>query len=453
MASQAIEADEAIPAARAEPFPPRYAAWYAVCMIALANALDAVDRGSISLLIEPIKRDLHITDTEISLLTGTAFSIFYGCVGLPLSRLADLWNRKRIIGTAMMLWSGATSACAFAQGFGSLFALRGLTGSAVSVKGPNGLSMISDLVPRDKLPRAMAIFNWGISLGAGFTSILVGVLIGLFSGKVFSLFGVRLSDWQMVFLVVGIPGALAGLIFLLTVREPPRRGRASTMKLPVGDVFRFAAREKAIYLPFMVGSALLQIEAVGVMGWRVPFFGRTFGWGPEVIGPLAGTATLILTPFGLAFGAWLGERWEKAGDTGAMVRLSILGSCLSLPLTLASLLMPTPWLAFAFSTASIIGIGVSAPGAVAALQVITPNEFRGQITAAYLFTIGVIGGAVGPLAVALFTDYVFADEAMLRYSMAVVTVIFGGLGLWLKFVCLKPYKERVGRVIAAERAT
>jgi MFS family permease len=134
-----------------------------------------------------------------------------------------------------------------------------------------------------------------------------------------------------------------------------------------------------------------------------------------------------------------------------MVKLSILGSCLSLPLTLGMLLAPDPWTAFVLSCLSTIGIGVSAPGAVAALQNVTPNEFRGQISALYLFTIGVVGGGLGPTIVALFTDFVFHDEAMLRYSLVVVTIIFGGLGLWLKFVCLPPYKERVARVIAHER--
>jgi MFS family permease len=454
MASEAIslesaEAPEAPSAA--EPFPAKAAAWYAVWMIALANALDAVDRGGISLLIEPMKRDLHITDTEVSLLTGVAFSVFYGCVGLPLSRLADTWNRKRIIGGVMMIWSVATGAIAFVQGFGSLFAMRGVTGSAVSLKGPNGLSMISDLVPREKLPTAMAIYNGGVSIGAGFTSIIVGMLLGWLGGKVFGVFGVPLKDWQMEFLIIGTPGAVLGLIFLLTVREPRRRGRAASLRLPILDVFRFFWREKAIYLPFMIGSALLQIEAVGVLGWRFPFYSRTFGWGPAFIGPLTGYATLLLTPVGLGLGAGLGEKWERRGDTGAMIKLSILGSCMSLPLTIASLLAPGPWWAFGLSTASVIAIGISAPGAVAALQNVTPNEFRGQISALYLFTIGVIGGALGPLSVALFTDYVFRDEAMLRYSMAVVTVLFGAAGLWLKFVCLPPYKERVARVIAEER--
>jgi MFS family permease len=452
MASEAVVSEESIPPAAAEPFPAKTAAWYAVWMIALANALDAVDRGGITLLIEPIKRDLHLSDTEVSLLTGFSFSLFYGLIGLPLSRLADTSNRKRIIGGVMMIWSLATSAIAFVAGFWSLFAMRGVTGSAVSLKGPNGLSMISDMVPRHKLPTAMAVYNGGVAIGAGFTSIIVGLLLGWLGGKVFNVFGMPLHDWQMVFLIIGTPGILLGLLFLLTVREPPRRGRATTMRLPIFDVFRFLWREWRIFLPFIVGSALLQIEAYGVLQWRFPFFSRTFGWGPAFLGPLMGTATLILSPIGFAIGAWLGQRWERRADPGAMVKLSILGSCLSLPVTLAMLLAPDPWTAFALACLSTVGIGISAPGAVAALQNVTPNEFRGQISALYLFTIGVIGGGIGPLVVGVLNDYVFHSEAMLRYSMVVVTVIFGGLGLWLKFDCLPPYKERVGRVIAAERS-
>ena len=438
-------------ASATEPFPARAAAWWAVWMIALANALDSVDRGGIAVLIEPIKRDLHISDTLISLLTGTAFSIFYGIIGLALSRLADTWNRKRIIGGVMIIWSVATSAIAFAQSFASLFAMRGVTGAAISLKGPNGLSMISDFLPRDKLPTAMAIYNGGVSIGGGFTRIIVGMLLGFLGGKVFDVFGMKLHDWQMIFLIIGTPGIVLGLAFLLTVREPLRRGRATTLRLPILDVFRFLWRERAIFFPFIVGSAVLQIETFGVLGWQVPFYSRTFGWSAAFVGQLTGYTTLAISPLGLALGAWLGQSWEQRGDAGAMIKLSILGSCLSLPLTIASLLAPGPWWAFVLSTLSTVGIGISAPGAVAALQNVTPNEFRGQISALYLFTIGVIGGGLGPLAVALFTDHVFRDEAMLRYSMVVVTVIFGAVGLWLKFVCLPPYKERVARVIAAER--
>jgi len=128
------------------------------------------------------------------------------------------------------------------------------------------------MVPRHKLPTAMAIYNGGVSIGSGFTSIIVGMLLGWLGGKVFTVFGMALHDWQMVFLIIGTPGVVVGLAFLLTVREPPRRGRATTMRLPILDVFRFLWRERPIYLPFIVGSALLQIESFGVLGWRFPFF-------------------------------------------------------------------------------------------------------------------------------------------------------------------------------------
>ena len=271
-------------------------AWYSVVVLSLVSMMSNIDRGIVNLLVGPMKRDLHLSDTGVSLLIGLTFSLAYVVFSFPLSRLADTSNRKRIIGAVMMVWSLATSAIAFVQGFWALFAMRGVTGSAVSLKGPNGLSMISDMVPRHKLPTAMAIYNGGVAIGAGFTSIIVGMLLGWLGGKMFSVFGVALHDWQMIFLIIGTPGVVLGLMFLLTVREPPRRGRAATMRLPILDVFRFLWRERPIYLPFIVGSALLQIEAYGVLGWRFPFFSRTFGWGPAFFGPLSGYATLALTP-------------------------------------------------------------------------------------------------------------------------------------------------------------
>ena len=437
---------------RPQPFPPARTAWYAVGVIALVNMLDNVDRGIISLLIEPIKRDLALSDTEISLLIGLAFSLFYGLVGLPMSRFADTRNRKYILSFGIFVWSAATAACAFATGFKSLFAMRGLTGAGVSLKGPCALSMISDLVPRHKYPTAISIFNFGIVLGSATSLIIGGTLIGMFDGQTFSLpLGIVLKDWQMIFLLVGAPGILVALLVMLTVREPARRGRERTAKPPVLDVFRYLWRERTIYAPFYIGVALIQIETMGLLNWRVPFFSRTYGWGPEVIGPLMGTISILLTPIGLVGGAWLGERMA-ARDPGAMIKLSIMGTDISLPLTIAGLLMPTPELALTFSAIAVVVIGIGSPGAVAALQTVTPNEYRGQLTALHLFTIAVIGGGLGPVAVALFTDYIFQDELQLRYAMASCAAIFGGIGLALQLMGLKPYTRRVAHIMAEERA-
>ena len=370
-----------------------------------------------------------------------------------MSRFADTRNRKYILSFSILVWSGATACAAFASGFRSLFSVRALTGAAVSLKGPNALSMISDLVPRHKYPTAMSIFNFGIVLGSALSLIIGGTLVGLFQGRTFEFpLGIVLRDWQMIFLLVGAPGVLVALLVMLTVPEPARRGREGTAKPPVLDVFRYLWRERSIYAPFYIGAALLQIEAIGLLNWRVPFYSRTFGWGPEVIGPLMGTISILLTPIGLALGAWAGERLAARGDPGAMIKLSILGAALNLPLAIAGLLMPTPWLALGFSAAAVLVAGIGAPGAVAALQTVTPNEFRGQLTALHLFTIAVIGGGLGPLVVALFTDYLFQDEAQLRYAMVTCAVLFGGAGLALKFVSLPPYSRRVARILADEQA-
>ncbi|TIX49480.1 MFS transporter [Alteraurantiacibacter aquimixticola] len=431
------------------PYPPARQAWYAISLFALVNALDNVDRGIISILIEPIKRDLQLTDTEVSLLVGFAFSFFYAIVGLPMSRFADTGNRKAILSFGIALWSLATAAGSLAKTFPTLFISRGMVGAGEALKGPNAISMISDLVPREKYPRAMSLYQFGISLGSALSLIIGGVLMGIVGGKVFNVLGVEMRDWQLVLLIVGLPGVLVALLVFTTIKEPVRRGRERSDKPPVTEVFRFAWREKAFYLPFLLGAAFLQIEIYGLLQWRIPFYQRTYGWGPEVVGPILGILSIAIVPIGLALGAWLGERMAKK-HAGAMILLSIIGTCLSLPLMMLVLLMPTAELALALTTVNYLAMGIGAPASTAALSTVTPNEYRGQVFAAYAFTISVVGTALGPLCVALFTDFVFADEGDIRYAMFATAGIFGAIGLWLKFLCYGPYKRRVEAIIAAE---
>ena len=440
----------AAPAAR-EPFPPALTAWYAIVLLAFINMLDNIDRGVLSLLIEPIKRDMHLSDTEIGLLTGIAYSGFYAVVGLPMSRLADTRSRKHILGFGVAFWSLATAAGSLAQNFWHLFFVRGATGAGESLKGPNALSMISDLVPREHLPRAMSLYMMGIYGGIAFSMILGGLVLGAFSGTItHGPFGLRFSDWQMVFLVVGLPGVLLALLFMLTVKEPKRRNRKQGEKLPLLDVFRFLHANRKYYYPFLIGTALLQIEAIGMSTWRIPFYARTYGLEASTAGPILGVLTLIASPIGLVIGAAIGEWLARRGDPAAMMKLSLLGLALSLPLILVYPLMPTWQLAMLFSSLAAVCTGIAVPGSNSAIQVVTPNEFRGQISAVFLFTISVIGTGIAPIAIALFTDFVFKDEAMLRYSMVAVVVIFGFSGLALKLVSLPHYRAKVAEMMEEE---
>jgi MFS family permease len=435
----------------AEPAAGSWKVWYAVILIALVSTMSNIDRGIINLLVEPIKRDLVLSDTSVSLLVGFAFSFFYMLFGLPMARVSDVHNRKVILTCALSIWSVATMLCGLAQSFWQLFAARGLVGAGESVKGPCSMSMISDLVPRRHMPRAFAIYQLGINAGQGGALIVGGLLIALLAGMpaIELPAGIVIKDWHAVFLLCGLPGLLLAGLMALTIKEPVRHGRKVKGNVPIKDVARFIGSNWRIYVPMLLSIAIGSIESFGMIVWRPAFFERTYGWGPEIVGPMLGMSMLIATPVGLVLGAAMAEYFVRRGRPDAMLRVCLYSQVVSLPLSVAMPLMPTPWLAFGMGfLAAVIG-SMSAPGQNSAIQIITPNEMRGQINAVYLFSISVIGGGLGPTAVALMTDYVFADESMLRYSMALFAAIVGPIGAVLIWLAVKPYGEAVRRLDAA----
>jgi MFS family permease len=414
-------------------------------LIALVTTLSNIDRNIINLLVQPIKRDLQLSDTEISLIIGLAFSSFYMLVGLPMARVADIKSRKIILTVGLTLWSLATAACGLARTFGQLFIARGVVGGAESVAGPSSISIISDLVPREKLPRAFAIYQLGISAGQAGALFLGGILIAVFAGMgpvQIPGFGIA-REWQLVMLVCAVPGLLLALVLAFTVREPVRRNRAAGGSVPLRAVGGFLLSHRMLYVPLLLSIGIGAIETMGLSTWRPAFYERTYGWGPEQIGPLLGLSLVISTPLGLIGGTWLAEYMGRRGNPDAMVRVCVYSQALSAPFSIATPLMPTPWLAFACGVlSSTIGL-MSAPAQNAAIQIVTPSEMRAQVTAVYLFTISVIGTGLGPLIVALATDFVLKDEAMLRYSMAGFAAIVAPGGAFLMWLAMRPYAEAV----------
>jgi hypothetical protein len=275
--------------------------------------------------------------------------------------------------------------------------------------------------------------------------IIGGVLIGLLSHMppIELPAGLVIKDWHMVFLLCGIPGLLLALLMVLTVREPVRRGRKNKGSVPIREVARFVGGNYRIYLPLLLSIAIGSIENFGMLVWRPAFFERTYGWGPEIIGPLIGVIMLVATPVGLALGTALAEYFIRRKRDDAMLRVCFLSHLISLPLAIATPLMPTAWTALAMGMAASIAGAMSAPGQNSAIQIITPNAMRGQVSAIYLFTISVIGGGFGPTAIALITDYVFGDPAMLRYAMASFAAIVAPIGLGLIWLTLKPYAAAI----------
>ncbi|MGI9295671.1 MAG: MFS transporter, partial [Pseudomonadales bacterium] len=238
---------------------PAYA-WYVTLLMMVLYMFSFLDRTIIVLLVEPIKRDLHITDTQISLLYGFAFAIFYTFLGIPIARLADYKNRRTIIAFGVLIWSAMTALCGLARNFGHLFAARVGVGVGEAALSPAAYSLIADSFPEEKRAKAMSVYTMGLYLGVGLALVLGGLVIDFFeqAGTVTLPLVGELYSWQLTFVAVGAPGLLFFLL-MMTVREPTRKGIAATndAPIPLRDAMGWFTTRWRFYLSFYAAMAFL----------------------------------------------------------------------------------------------------------------------------------------------------------------------------------------------------
>jgi MFS family permease len=204
-------------------YPSRAHAWTVVAILIATAVLSYTDRQVLSLLVDPIRSDLNISDTQISLLLGTAFAVVYGIAGIPLGYLADRGSRRNLIFAGVLVWSCGTLACGLSRGFGQLFAARIVVGLGEAVLSPAAISLISDYFPPSRRGTAVGCFLSGIAMGIG-ASILIGggVLHMVETGALAGTPLASLPAWRLVLLLIGAPGVLWALVILL-IKEPVRQ--------------------------------------------------------------------------------------------------------------------------------------------------------------------------------------------------------------------------------------
>jgi len=435
------------------PWPSPRRAWYAIFVFALALMMDFLDRGIVGLLVHPIEVDLHLNDAQIGLVTGVAYIAFYAAVGLPVARLADVGVRRTIVGVGVTVWSIATAFCGLASGFWQLFLCRMGVGAGESCNGPPVFSMISDLFPRDKLPLAIAVLNFGFIFGNGLANLLGGTVIFLLSSQpsyTLPLIG-TVHSWQMVFFAVGLPGLLVGAL-VFTVKEPLRRGRIAKdgmhVGVPVRDVAKFYFDNIHTYWPMFAALAFNIIPSVALIIWSPEYFRRSFGWSTASFAFTAGIITMCVAPFGAIFGGWLAGHFQRKGHDDANMRVVLISFLLNVFGLLVFTLAPGPYIALgAFAYVQFIAMWVPGPFN-AALQVVTPNEMRGQITALFLFIFNIIGFGLGPSLVPWVTETLFHDPALIGRGFAVVIGMLCPLSVLCVVAGLKSYGAAVVRARA-----
>jgi MFS family permease len=424
------------------PFPPAPRGWYCVTILALALATNFLDRGILNLLVEPIKHDLGLTDVQMSLVMGFAFTFFYAVFGLPVARLIDRRSRKVVLSIGYFIFGIMTMVTGLATNFTHLFLARMGLGIGETTSGPAAYSLLSDYFPPHRLPRAISVMQIGFVLGSGAALVLGAAVIDFVvhhPNLSLPFFG-QLHGWQMVLMLISLPGLLVSAL-LLTVKEPPRRLSASiaaAKPAPISAVFALIWRYKLVYLPLFVGMGLRSAQSFGTQGWSAAFFGRTYGWTPQQYGYVGGIALFVAWPMGLFLGNWLAEHYWKRGRHDANMRVVVITTAISVPFGIAFPLLSNPTAAvICMLISQTFSIAAAAPEN-AAVQSVTPNHLRGQVTFLFLFLMNVIGMGLGPYLVAAITQYGLG-EANLRYSLVIVATLAGIPALWSFFIGMKPY--------------
>jgi MFS family permease len=412
------EAAEGSPPAEA-PLPPRWRAWFMVAVLMVLSAVSFLDRHVIALMVEPIRADLGVNDFQLGLLQGIAFALFYASFGIPFGWLADRTSRRWIIYVGVTIWSLAAASGALARNFTQLFLARLGVGAGEAALMPAGYSMIADMFPRRRLTTALSVFTAGLAVGAGLALAIGGHLVGYAVARgdiVVPVLG-PLRSWQFVFLVTGLPGlALAFLVFL--IREPVRRGVSATARPPLGPFLKSRWR---MFRGHFGGFTMTMVMGFALAGWAPTYLIRHFHWKVADVGTVLGLMTVFPIVGGITMG-WIVDRWFHRGRTDAHLRIYIYAAPLAAALNGLAMIMPTAvsFLLFYGLAGSLLALAAIGSGAI---QVVTPNALRGQVSAVYGFTINVVGMSLGPMAVGLFTDHVFHSEAMVGWSIFCVMVI------------------------------
>jgi len=397
----------------------------AVGVLFLVNVVNYTDRMVLSVLIEPIKAEFALSDTQIGVLTGFAFAIFYAIAGVGVARLADRVNRIRLISVLLVVWSAMTALTATAGSFWHLFAARIGVGVGESAVIPTSNAVITDYFPIDRRSGPLAIFTAGATVG-----ITLGLAMGGWVGDHFG--------WRWAFVVAGAPGLLLAVLVRLILREPAR-GHSDgvvreTDRRGLLAVLADLARNRT-YIFVVLGACFFNFILFGVTNWMPPYLVRRFGMSLTEVGAYFGTALGLGGAAGAVLGGFVANRlarrnlaWMVWIPTGTMI--------LSFPLYELAVFAPSPWVAIWLVFAvNVIGGMAFGPVVAAILSVVRP-ENRATGSSIYGFAASIIGIGAAPFIVGVLSDWLsprLGGATALQYALALTIplAMAGAACYWL----------------------
>jgi MFS family permease len=422
--------------------------WYIVAICMLAYIFSFIDRQILALMIEPIKHDLQLSDTQFSLLHGLAFSLFYAFMGMPIALLADKFSRPKIIAIGVAFWSLATALCGLSKNFLQMFLARIGVGIGEAALSPATYSMLSDMFPREKLGRAVAIYSIGSFIGGGVAFLIGGYVIDLLKNLdsvVVPLLG-EMRPWQVTFFLVGLPGVLVALLIALTVRDPARKGlkldAAGKVHAPsMKQAFTFLGLHRKTFACHYLGFSFYAMTLFCMLSWTPAFYMRKFGLAPSDTGYMLGIVVLLANTSGVFCGGWLIDWLAKKGYSDAPIRAGVIGAIGMAVPAVAFTQVNELWMSIALLAPAMFFASFPMPASTAAMQILPPNQMRAQISALFLLISNLIGLGVGTTAVALLTDRLFENPALVGSSISLLNAFAVALTLLLLIKGCRHFRE------------
>ncbi len=373
-----------------------------------------IDRQIVNILAEPIRKELQLSDTQIGLMTGIAFALFYTFLGLPIARYADRpsTNRVGLISGALAIWSGMTVLCGMAQNFTQLLLARIGVGIGEAGCTPAAHSLIADKAPPEKRASAMAFYALGIPVGA-----LLGMVIG---GLLADAVG-----WRMAFVWVGLPGVLLALVVLVMLRDPRRHdvmvAAGTPQKHPENLTGREALREifssRALVL-LLAAGAFSAFLPYGKTTWQVIYFQRTHGLTPGETGLWLGAGAGVAAIAGTWLGGWLADRYGQA-DRRHILTAPAFGMIIAAPILFAGYAVDNWILSLILLIIPALLNSLYYGPLYSSVQGLVTPQARAMASAVLLFAQNLIGLGLGPLFFGMLSDYFkpVAGEESVRWVL------------------------------------
>jgi copper(I)-binding protein/predicted MFS family arabinose efflux permease len=407
--------------------------WFAVGVLLAAYTVSFLDRQLLTLLVQPIKADLGLSDSQIGILQGPAFALFYATMGLPLGWLADRVNRVHLMAAAIAFWSLMTFLCGFATEYTHLLLARFGVGFGEAALVPAAVSLLAELFKPERCALPVSVFTCGLAVGSGLALILGGSFIAVAEQGAGELplvgeFLAAQAPWKVVFILAGVAGLPVTLVMLCLAE--PRTNVRVTSGPPLSAVWDHLRTGRAYFQPLLASMAALFVVTTALSAWLPSVLIRDFGWTAiatgGALGPVILFGALIGNLTGGAVVTWLAAR----GRTEATLLTMLIGASVMVPSAVLTSVASSPeWL---LGFAAVLYLAMAATFGVASLAFVevTPAQLRGQVVAIYLLCANLLGLMLGPTAVGVFTDSGLSLLASVGHALALVMVLAGLPGLW-----------------------